>query len=256
MKEIVEITSVNNEIVKNVAKLQQKKYRKTSKLIVLEGEKSVQGALLEGQEITSIFVLDEVQNKDIIQKTDTKIYKVNQKVMEKISSTASNPSILALVKEPVYKFDDFLNFEKIALIDGIKDAGNLGTIIRSAIAFNIEGIILFGECVDEFSSKVIRSSAGNIFKVPIIRAGYDIEAIKKFEKTHKIYLTVVDPNAKAVNEVDFKGKCLLCLGSEASGLGEKILNIKGEKITLPMKKNVESLNLAVFAGIMFYIINS
>ena len=164
-----EITSVNNEIVKNTAKLQIKKHRKEAKLVVLEGEKSVFGAFEDGLKFDSVFVIDKEKYNDFINKTNAKIYYVNEKVMTKICSTSSIPTILALVNEPKYDISQFKNFKKIVLLDGIKDAGNLGTIIRSAIAFGIEGILLHGECVDEFSSKVIRSSAGNIFKIPIIR---------------------------------------------------------------------------------------
>jgi len=92
-----EITSVNNEIVKNTAKLQIKKYRKEAKLVVLEGEKSVFGAFEDGLKFDSVFVIDKEKYNDFINKTNAKIYYVNEKVMTKICSTSSIPTILALL---------------------------------------------------------------------------------------------------------------------------------------------------------------
>ena len=252
----IQITSLNNEIVKDCAKLHQKKYRKEAGLLVLEGEKSVFGALEDNVKIKSVFVCEEELACKVAQKDkDIKIYMINDKIMGKISQTVSPTNILALALEPKYNFDDFLKMKKIALLDNIKDAGNLGTIIRSAIAFGIEGILLYGECVDEFSSKVIRSSAGNIFKIPIIHLGSDTRAIEKLKKTHKIIMTVVDKNAKDPCELDLKENICVMFGSEANGLCNELLTLGDVPVTLKMDKNVESLNLSVFAGIMFFILN-
>lgn len=250
----LEITSLQNETVKEVTKLQIKKYRKEQKLIVLEGEKSVFGALDEGIKLKQVFVL----NVDTIpKKTEADVYFVNEKVMSKISSTKSPCAILAVAFEPKNDLSDFFKMKKIVLIDNVKDAGNLGTIIRSAAAFAIEGILLYGDCVDEYSPKVIRSSAGNIFKIPIANLGIDTSMVKNLKKTHKIITTVAPANCENdASKEDYSCSFVLLLGSEASGLCNELLTLGDVDVTLKMNNDVESLNLAVFSGIMFYLINA
>lgn len=242
---MIEITSVSNNIVKDIVKLHQKKYRED--YIILEGKKALQGALEAGLEIKYIFS----SNADELKKYDKKFqtYLANDKVMEKISTTESAPSILAIVKKPDYKIDKFKEYKKIILLDRIKDAGNLGTIIRSASAFNIDGIILYGECTDEFSPKTIRSCAGNIFKIPIVHA--TIGQLMEFKKSHKMVSTVVN-SKNSIKNFDVKEPYIIMFGSEADGLCNELLTLCNVSYTIPMKSGVESLNLAVSAGIILY----
>lgn len=256
-----EITSLNNELIKNTVKLQQKKYRTQSSLMLLEGEKSVFGALEENIRLKYIFCSDEVLLNKFPKTNNVKFCKVNEKVMAKLSTTKSPTNVLAVAYAPKYSLSDVLQKDRIVLIDNIKDAGNLGTIIRSACALNMEAILLSGECTDEYSSKVIRSSAGNIFKIPIARLEGDICALNKLRESHKIISTVAPfgtwgKKALQCNEITYPKSFVLALGSEASGLSDEILNNTDIYTTLKMANDVESLNIAVFAGIIFYIINS
>ena len=107
--------------------------------------------------------------------------------MNKISTLKTPTDIAGIIKEPDINKDIYFDFEKIALIDSIKDPGNLGTIIRSAAAFSIQGIILYGDCVDIYNSKTIRATAQNMFKIPIIKA--DLKFIKKLKDKFKIVAT-------------------------------------------------------------------
>ena len=260
-KNYTEITSLNNELVKDIVKLQQKKYRKESGLLILEGEKSVLGALEDNILLKYVLSPDISIFDKIPCGNNVKLCKVNDKVMEKISSTKSPTNLLSVAFAPKYTLNDIINKKRLVLLDGIKDSGNLGTIIRSACAFKMDGILLFGECADEFSSKVIRSSAGNIFKIPIIHIGMDKKTLCGLKKTHKIISTVAPfgqwgKDARGCNEISYLEPFVLALGSEASGLCDEILKISDSYVSLKMENNVESLNIAVFAGIIFYIINS
>lgn len=243
-----EITSVQNNIVKEVTKLHQKKYRED--FIIVEGEKSVSEALEAGLNIKYAFS----SNKTLLEKFSAKlnnaeVYLANEKVMEKISTTESAPNILAVVKKPEYDISMFKNFKKIVLLDGIKDAGNLGTIIRTAAAFDIGGIMLFGECTDEFSPKTIRSAAGNIFKVPIVHC--TAEQLKEFKKSHKMIATVVN-SKNSIQDFNVKSPYIVMFGSEACGLCNELLSLADTSLTIPMKEGVESLNLAISTGIVLY----
>lgn len=226
------ITSLQNALVKEFVSLHQKKYRDETGLILLEGEKSLAAAHNAGLEILHTLTLENS----------------SEKVMEKISTTKSAPKVAAIAKKPEYNIEMFKKLKRVALFEGIKDAGNLGTIIRAACAFNIEGIMLYGDCTDEFSPKVLRSTAGNTFKIPIVNVGKDLE---QFKKTHKFIATVVK-DGKSIDTLGFKDNFILMFGSEAEGLSKNLLQLTDCKVTLNMKNSVESINLALCAGIFFY----
>lgn len=243
MSNIIELTSINNDIVKKTYSLVMKKNR--DEKILLEGEKSVLGALDAGYKIIDLFFEDEKFNYDAENK-----YRVNQKILEKLSTTKSPAPVIATILRPKARKSDFLKFKKIALFEGIKDTGNLGTILRSAEAFGIEGIILQGNSTDPYSSKVIRASAGNIFKMPIL----ENTDLVQFKKTHK-FLTTVVSGGERLSTDDTKGNFIIIFGSEADGVSKEILTYSDKNITLPIKKTVESLNLAVCASIFFFEIS-
>lgn len=242
---ITEITSTQNELIKFCTKLHNPQTRKTEKLIFIDGDKTLEGLINEGFEFEYIFT----KKQDAVLNAKAKnIILCNDAVLDKISTLKSPTKIAGIIKEPEINKKIFYDFEKIALIDNIKDPGNLGTIIRSACAFSIQGIILTGDCVDIYNSKTIRSSAQNMFKIPIIKS--DIDFLLKLKKTHKIISTVINTD-KNFFEYKFSGKYILAFGSEASGLSKEIENISDEKLKIPMDKDVESLNLGAFASIAF-----
>lgn len=239
-----EILSVNNELIKKYAKLKQKKYRVSEKLFVIEGIKCVEDAILHGIEIVDIFILKNKIDKYNYQNAVL----VDEKVMNKLADTENAPEILAIGKIKTYQFSS-RNFNKIAVFENIKDAGNLGTIIRSACAFGIDGIILTGDCIDLYNPKVVRSSVGNLFKLPIFKM--TIDEIKENLKEYSIYSTIVK-GGQDLENINFDKKSVVLFGSEADGISKELQNIATKHITLKMAKNVESLNLAITASIIFY----
>lgn len=242
-----EITSISNNTVKDIVKLHQKKYR--DEFIIVEGEKSLESAVETGLKIKGIFSC----NKDLLEKyKDFETYLINDKIMEKISTTESAPTVLGIIARPKYNLEHFKKFKKIVLLDSIKDAGNLGTIIRTAAAFDIDGILLFGDCTDEYSPKTIRSSAGNIFKIPLTHA--TLEQLSEFKKSHKMVTTVVN-SKNYIRDYNVKEPYIVMFGSEAQGLCKELLSIGDVSYTIPMKDGVESLNLAVSCGIFLYEIS-
>ena len=247
---IVEISSTQNDLVKYCVKLQNSKFRKEEKLILLDGQKTINGLIDDGVVFEYFFAKKE---NPLIKKVNSKnIICVNDEILKKISTTKTPTDSVGIIKEPTVEFSDFYNLKKIALIDGVKDAGNLGTIIRSACAFCVEGIILFNDCVDLYNSKTIRAAAQNMFKIPLI-ATYDVDFIKKLKKNHKLISTVVDSYVE-ISQCKFGENYMLAFGSEADGISKTIYDISDEKITLKMNNDVESLNLGVCASIVFALI--
>lgn len=231
------ITSLQNPLIKSVAALHDKKERDYQGLIILEGEKLIEGALECGIKIENMFSM--MPHKNAIE--------VDEKVMKKISTTTTAPKILAVAKKPSFEEQDFIKMKRILLLEGIQDAGNLGTIIRTAAAFEIEGIILYGHCTDPYAPKVLRSSVGTIFKMPILQTS----DISPFSKSHDLIATVVNSN-NSIKDVPFSKPFILMFGSEAKGLSDKLIEAANYTFTLDMGKGVESLNLAISAGICLW----
>lgn len=235
--------------IKEIKKLHQKKFRDETGLFIAEGFKIFEEIISAGIKIKSVFVLPNV-NTDKITVDYTVI---DESSMKKISTTESVCEILTVAEKKHYDINILSNMKQIALLDEISDPGNLGTIIRSAAAFGIDAIILHGNCVDLYSPKVIRSSAGNFFKIPII----PIKRIRETEhacKEHIIYCTA--PGKESTVSLGSVGavseKIIIMFGSEAKGLSTELLSLADYNIRLDMAKNVESLNLAVSASIIFY----
>ncbi len=257
--EIQTITSTQNDLVKYCAKLQMPKFRMREKMILIDGEKTIQGLICDGFEFEALFI-EQTYFENLKDKGGINIEKIKAKklikapaaVLKKISTTASYSKLAGIIKEPLVEVEKFKNLNKIALIDGIKDAGNLGTIIRSAVAFSFNGIILFNDCVDLYNAKVIRASAQNMFKIPIFKTK-NIEFIKKLKNSHALISTVVDSKRDFVN-YNFNKNFILALGSEANGISREILNLSDEHLTIKMDNQVESINLAVCASIAFALI--
>ncbi len=246
MAETVKISSVNNDVVKFAAALEQKKFRDETGFFLLEGKKPIEEAIKAGIVIEKLFSLKE-EVFDAKEK-----FLVTEAVLNKISTTKSAPEIIAVAKKKAYDFHQ-LNGKVILLLENIKDPGNLGTIIRTASAFGVQLIVLVGDCVDFYNPKVIRSATGNLFQIPIVYND-DFEQIRYQFRNHKFIGTILDPEKSPVdlNKVNFNMPVVIMFGSESDGLSEKAIEYVHEFVKIPLKNEVESLNIAASAGIVLY----
>ena len=248
--ENIEITSVNNEVVKQAAKFQQKKYRDEEKKFLIEGFKPIHEAFLAGIEIEQVFVLKEKMAKyDFINKN---IILTTEPVLKKISSTDTAPEAVAIAKQRIFTLEDIKGAKKITLLENIKDLGNLGTILRTAKAFNQDAIILFGDTVDFYNPKCVRSAVGNLWKMPVVQVkDFSVlqEQFKDFDR-----VATLPKSADSVYLKDFSAKApyLIMFGSEADGLSEELIDFATKKVTIEMDSEVESLNLSVSVGVLLY----
>lgn len=245
-----EILSVNNEQVKEVVKLHQKKYRNSTGLFLMEGYKPVFEAFSFGVEIEKAFVTPKYFEKYSFLKE--KLFVTTDAVMEKISTTETSPEIVAVGKQRKNTIDEIKSFSRIALIEDIKDAGNLGTIIRSAVAFGIECLVLCGDVIDLYNPKVVRSAVGALYKIPIVCS--DLQATRKAFPSHNFIATVVNHDDIVKPEtINYTKPFVLMMGSEANGLSAEAISFSDVKTTIPMSKDTESLNLGVASSILFYV---
>lgn len=243
----MELTSVNNNLVKETAKLLQKKYRDKENLFLLEGFKAIEEAFISGIELKEVFVLKEKADKYAFLKKD--LILTTEAVLKKISAADSAPEAVAIGVQKHFSLNDIKNGKKLVLLENIRDLGNLGTIIRTATAFKAEGIILFGDCADLYNPKCVRSTVGNLWKLPIIQIK-DINNLKIFEDFQKIATL---PRATiSLKNIKPKEKCLVMFGSEADGLSDELIRLSTESVKIEMAENVESLNLSISCGVVLY----
>lgn len=242
------ITSVNNQIVKETVKLQQKKYRDITKKFILEGFKAIHEACLAGIKIDYIFVKETALDKYTF--FDGKKYSTNEPVLSKISTTDSAPEAVAVAGQRHFNIKEITNSNKIILLENIKDQGNLGTILRTSVAFGADAIILYGDCVDLYNPKCVRASVGNLWKIPVVHCK-NIEELKTGFSNHAKIATL--PRATH-NLKDYtpKDKMLVMFGSEADGLSQNLTEFATESIKIEMNDAVESLNLAVSCAVIAY----
>lgn len=250
MREQDVITSVANNKIKETAKLQQKKYRNEKGLFLLEGFKPVQEAFSSNVEIETLYTTEKYAEKFAFLKD--KIILVNDAVLEKISTTDSKPEAVAVAKQLDSSLEKIKNKKRILLIENVKDAGNLGTLIRSACAFSYDAIVLCGDTVDIYNPKVVRSTVGAMFKLPVIRAS--LKEIKDIFHSSTFIASVVNHKDVVKPEtIDYKQPFVLMLGSEADGLTQQAIDAADVKTTIPISNATESLNLSTAGSILLYV---
>lgn len=240
------ITSVNNNHIKELTKLKDKKYRDMSDTFLVETRHLVMEAYKEG------LIKELILDKDEIYPLNVPILYVTKEVMKKLSSTSNIPKVMAVV----YKRKESNDIgEKILILDNIQDPGNLGTIIRSAVAFNIDTIVLSNDTVDIYNPKVVRSNEGMMFHINILRRN-TYEFIKYLhDLDYKIVGTKVT-NGHNVRDCSIYSHFALIIGNEGHGISRDIEELCDEYLYIRMNELCESLNASVAASILLYEINS
>lgn len=240
-----EITSVNNQLVKDIVKLQQKKYRDKENLFLLEGYKPIKEAFDAGIQFKEIFVLkDKAEKYSFI---SDKLILTNELVLKKISTTDTPPEVVGVGVQKHYELSDLKGKNKLVLLENIRDLGNLGTILRSAVAFGADGIILYGTSADIYNPKCVRSAVGNLWKLPVIYA----DTLENLFDDYQRVATLPHSN-KYLREFVPQKKILLMFGSEADGLSNELIDYSNDSVKIEMNRTVESLNLSVSCSILMY----
>ena len=243
----MKITSTNNDIVKETAKLLKSKYRNETGLFLIEGEKGVKEALDAGVNIEKIFLLEGITGYP-----EEMVIETNEAVLSKISEAKSAPKIIAVAHQISQDINKLKNFKRVILLEGIKDAGNLGTILRTASAFDIDAIVLYGDTVDLYNPKCVRSAVGCLWKTPIISIE-DFDTINNiFSEYEKVATLPSGENVIDLEKYIPANKTLIMFGSEANGLSDHLKKFATKNLTIKMKPNVESLNLSISVAIIMY----
>ena len=251
------ITSKDNEVIKNIRKLKEKKYRDVQHSYIVEGIKMIREAIIEKARIKTIIICEEcMKDGSIDQKLLYEIAKyeciyVSQKVFSLLTDVQNPQGILAVIEKQDQEENIDYKQDIIVALDGIQDPGNLGTILRTIDSVGLNQVIVSKETADAYNPKVVRSTMGAIFRVNIIESKNLISTFKNAKKHHyKIMATSLDTNT-TIYETDYHKK-ILVIGNEANGVSKDILELADEKVKIPMLGKTESLNASVATAIILY----
>ena len=251
------ISSKENELIKHIKKLKDKKERDISNEYVIEGIKLIQEAIQENVNIKQIIVCDDCDKtesipKDLmyeIAKYDC-IY-VTKKIFKYISEVQEPQGILAVIEKNNTDREIDYTQDIIVALDDVQDPGNLGTILRTVDSIGLTQILVSKGTADSYNPKVVRSTMGAIFRIKIIECE-DLEKILKEIKKHKFKIVVTSLQTEnTIYEINYNKKVIV-IGNEAKGVEQKIQQIADEKIKIPMLGKTESLNASVATGIVLY----
>ena len=244
---------MSNAKIKLVRKLAQKKYREEFGLFVAEGLRLCEPALncaeIEFGFYTESF-LKSARQVELISRLEkvTTLEKISDGEFTKISDTETPQGILLVIRQNLSSPEKVAGKNLIIALDGVKDPGNVGTILRTAEAFDC-GVILLDGAVDIFNSKVVRSSMGAIFSAKFAKMSCENFLALMKENNFEITAAVLDSTAEKYFNHDFTKKSAIVFGNEAEGVSPKIFNT-AKKIFIPMLGTAESLNVAMSAGII------
>ena len=251
------ISSKDNEFVKHIKKLKDKKYRDMNKEFIIEGIKLIKEAIEEKAEIKQIVICDNCQNSDIIPKelmyeiAKYECVYVTEKIFKTISDVNTPQGILAIIGRNTGEAEIDYTQDIIVALDDIQDPGNLGTILRTVDSIGLNQILVSKGTADSYNPKVVRSTMGAIFRVKIIECE-DLEKTLREVKKQKFKLVVTSlQTEKSLYDIDFNRKVIV-IGNEANGVEQKIQDLADEKIKIPMLGKTESLNASVATGIVLY----
>ena len=235
------ITSKENSKIKHLRKLYNKKDSMNEGLFVIEGENLIEEAI-KNNLLVELYVLDKVNVN-----YDFPYAYVSEDVMKSITNMKSIPRLIGISK---YINKNELG-KRIILLDDVQDPGNAGTIIRNAVAFNIDTVIFSKNSVSPYNEKVLRSTGGMIYNVNIIIG--DLEAqIKKIKSNSiKVYGTSLK-SSNSLDKIEKESEFAIIFGNEGNGVKKELLDLCDLNIRIDMNKKCESLNVGVSSGIILY----
>lgn len=254
------LSSVANPVVKTLRSLDRKKARQETGLFLVEGARLAEEGLRRGWTpalvLANASAMDRPSSRDLLQRlagAGAKVHTASDKVMEAVSRRDNPQTVIAAFRPQESSLTDLDASGPrrwIALFE-IRDPGNLGTIIRTADAAGVDGVILIGHCCDPFSIEAVRATMGSLFCVPIVRC--DAEAFLAWRVEHDARLVAASVNGpEGLDGVEYGERSILLLGNEQAGLTDALERACDELVRIPMRGAADSLNLSVAAGVMIY----
>lgn len=247
------IESAHNPKIQRVIKLlKRSRERRKTGLYVLEGVRLVEEAYQSGMMPESVFYQPELDERgqQLVSGFKTArvpVWEVSPNVMQKMSGTETPQGLLAIM--PMQSCPLPQQASLLVVLDGISDPGNMGTILRTSLAFGADAILLTPGCVDIYAPKVVRAGMGAHLRLPVHSVAWSdlADILSSFN------IILAEANApKIIADLDLRQPVALVIGSEAHGLSKQARNLGGTPARIPMPGNMESLNAAIAASVMLY----
>lgn len=258
------ITSNKNKKIKEISSLQkQKKARTESGCFCVEGVRIVCDVIRSASELIREIYLSEsfregANSEEIIRfakESGTEVYIVRDDLFSAMCETVTPQGVLAVVRQPKTDYEKLINKEgsiKLLVLEDIQDPGNLGTMVRTAEAAGISGIIMSKGTVDIFSPKVTRSTMGSVFRVPFMYTENLCETLDLLRKDGiEVYAAYLHGGVP-YEEVAYSERAAVLIGNEGNGLSEEAVAHASRNVYIPMAGEVESLNAAIAAALMMF----
>ena len=247
------ITSASNKRIKDIQKLKENKNIKKYGRYLIEGKHLVEEAL-DAKVVEEIIVSESFEEYNIVDSFEGELIKVTDSVLKSMSDTITSQGIIAVCRT-VKKELDINNYSKVLILDKIQDPGNLGTIIRTADAFNFDCIILGKGTTSLYGQKVIRSTQGSNFHIDCFD---NIDLVELIDKMHEFNIFATSLKAdKYIEQLDnITGKVAVVFGNEGAGVSEEILSKVNNLLKISMPGRAESLNVSIAAGIVMHYIST
>lgn len=251
------ITSKDNELVKHIRKLKDKKFRDENNEYVVEGVRLVEEAVKENAKIKQIIVCEdttktyEIPTHIMLEIAKYECIYVSDKVFNLITQVTNPQGIMAIIEKDTANVQIDYTQDIIVTLDDVQDPGNLGTILRTVDSIGLNQIIVSKGTADAFNAKVVRSTMGAIFRIKIIEVEDLTKAIKDMKKHHfKLMVTSLQTD-NSIYDINFNKK-IIVIGNEANGVSKEIQEMADEKAKIPMLGRTESLNASVATGVVLY----
>lgn len=249
------ITSASNNLIKLIRSLHDKKGRLKEKAIVLEGIRLVTDAVNSGAQILYFIISDSfiAKNRTLPEGFPAaKVVLLPDELFKKTCETDNPQGIMAVARIPMHDEGIILQSERIIILENIQDPGNAGTIIRTADAFGFDAVLFSKESVDPFNSKVIRSTMGSLFHLPVM-VYQDIYSVAEKLKNRGVSIIAAHPrDAEYCYDMDLSGKLAIVIGNEGNGITERMMKLSDKRVMIPMLGGAESLNASAAASILLY----
>ena len=253
----MELTGLQNPMVKAAAELKQKKYRQQQGLFLAEGLRTVEEAVRYGA-VQSIFytAIEDDRTRAVLEEAAAKQIKlvcVSDKVLKKIADTETPQGIIAVCEMCSKQLDDMLASGKMLLVlDRVTDPGNIGTMLRTADAAGVGGLLLLQGCADIYAPKTVRASMGSLFHLPVLSGLSEELLVQAARKAgYELLVTCLD-GADNLYKADLQGRLAFVMGNEANGVSPALLAAADKRVFIPMQGRAESLNVAMAAGIVMF----
>lgn len=251
------ITSKDNELIKHLKKLSDKKYRDQNNEYIIEGVKLLEEAVSENAKIKTVVICDECTRNNALSKNLMyEIAKYNcvyvaENVFKTITQVMNPQGIIAVIEKGTEESEIDYSESIIVALDDLQDPGNLGTILRTVDSCGLKQILVSKGTADVYNPKVVRSTMGAIFRVKVIEVDNLVATFKNARKHHfKVVVSSLQTD-KNIYEIDYNKK-IIVVGNEANGVSKEIQEMADEKVIIPMLGKTESLNASVATSIILY----